>query len=510
MNALIGYGGVAVFFLVVIGILELTKKRSSSFSEYATAGRSFGPWFSAMAFLNTWLPGTMFISFAGFAAAAGVISFYSVIYSLLAVVLMFFLARPVYEWGKRHDLRTQADLLGLRYNSRAVRVIAALIGIGASFPWVILGMQSLALVFKYLSFGQVSGTTAVLVGIVVIGLRQIWTARFGMRGVIISDMVQGIVAYVVGTVIILGLLTWLFTNGHGFDKLPASRYTLPGPGSALGPLYVMSLTLTGVLGGWCWPDIFVRLFTSNGTATIKRSAVMAAPVLLIFSFALMLLGVVAASVPGVDKAPDNVWFITAGIGGVGLLTLAGICVVAATMGNIGANLQALGTQTANDIVGAAMDVRISDARIGRIAVVVLTILAMVGAFATIGVTSGLITLAFISYQAISQLAPTLLLGIFWKRGTAAAAVAGMVSGIASATVLQVFYPISIPWFGGATAGVVGLLINTVAYIVVTYALPMKAAERQRVERLFSRQAAQEAGDFVGQPNEIVATVSRSH
>jgi len=137
-------------------------------------------------------------------------------------------------------------------------------------------------------------------------------------------------------------------------------------------------------------------------------------------------------------------------------------------------------------------------------------LAMVGAFATIGVTSGLITLAFISYQAISQLAPTLLLGIFWKRGTAAAAVAGMVSGIASATVLQVFYPISIPWFGGATAGVIGLLINTAAYIVVTYALPMKAAERQRVERLFSRQAAQEAGDFAGQPNEIVATVSRSH
>ena len=69
MNAVIGCGGIAVFFLIVISILEFTKKQSSGFSEYATAGRSFGSWFSTMAFLNTWLPGTMFISFAGFAAA---------------------------------------------------------------------------------------------------------------------------------------------------------------------------------------------------------------------------------------------------------------------------------------------------------------------------------------------------------------------------------------------------------------------------------------------------------
>ncbi len=63
--------------------------------------------------------------------------------------------------------------------------------------------------------------------------------------------------------------------------------------------------------------------------------------LLIFGAALTLMAIAASSVPGVAEAPDDVWFITAGIGGVGLITLAGICVVAATMGNVGANLQAL-------------------------------------------------------------------------------------------------------------------------------------------------------------------------
>ena len=492
MNMLIGYGGIAVFFVVVVTALELTKRKDATFSEYATAGRSFGSFFGTMAFLNTWLPGTMFISFAGLAASAGVIGFYSMIYSLLAVVLMFFLAKPVHDWGKRYDLRTQADLLGARYNSRAVRIVAALIGIAASFPWIVLGMQSLALVFKYLSFGHVGPSAAVVIGIVVIGLRQIWTIRFGMRGVIISDMVQGIVAYLIGTLIIVGLLTWLLGNGHGFDAVAPDHFELPGPGSSLGPLYLLSLILTGALGGWCWPDIFVRLFTANSTATIKRSAVQAAPVLLIFGAALTLMAIAASSVPGVAEAPDDVWFITAGIGGVGLITLSGICVVAATMGNVGANLQALGTQTANDIIGVAKGVRVTDARIGRITVGVLTLLAAIGAFATVGTSSGLITLALISYQGICQLAPTLFLGIFWRRGTATAAVAAMTSGFVTAGVLQVFYPISIPWLGGLTSGVAALLVNATVYVALTYVAPMSTAERRRVDLLFDRLHASDA------------------
>lgn len=70
MEILIGYGGVAIFLIVLFIVLQRTKG-SADFSEYATAGRSFGPMFSAMAFVNTWLPGTIFIAFAGYAASAG-------------------------------------------------------------------------------------------------------------------------------------------------------------------------------------------------------------------------------------------------------------------------------------------------------------------------------------------------------------------------------------------------------------------------------------------------------
>ncbi|BBY30145.1 sodium:solute symporter family protein [Mycolicibacterium sediminis] len=484
MEILIGYGGVVVFLIVLFVVLQRTKA-SADFSEYATAGRSFGPMFSAMAFVNTWLPGTIFIAFAGYAASAGAIGFYFVAYSILAVVLMFLLAKPVHEWGRRFDLRTQADLLGLRYGSTPVRVVAALIGVIASFPWIVLGMQSLTLVFEYLSFGAVPAAGAALIGIGVLVVRQWWTVRLGARGLVISDFVQGIVAYLFGTVLILGLLTWLLTNGHGFGEVDPAFFTLPGPGSVDGPLYLFSLIATGALGGWCWPDIFVRLFASNSTHTIKRAAVMASPLLLIFGSSLCLLAVAASTLPGVADAPDQVWFITASVGGPVVLTLAGLCVLAATMGNVGANLQALGAQIANDVVGVARGTRVEDPRWGKVSVGVLTLLAGAVAVTTTNVlSSGMVALAQVSYQGIVQLAPTVFLGIFWRRGTAAAACAAMVSGFATACVLQVLYPIAIPALGGMTSGVAALAVNVVVYVAVSYAVSPGADETRRVDELF--------------------------
>jgi SSS family solute:Na+ symporter len=483
MDMVIGYGGVFVLIVLVLVVLERSRRSADSFSEYATGGRSFGSAYSTMAFLNTWLPGTIFISFAGYAASGGITGFYFVPYSLLATVLMFLLARPVNVWGSRLDLRTQADLLGARYDSRAVQVTAAVIGLIASFPWVVLGMQSLGLVFSSLSFGSVSATTAVVIGVVVLAIRQVWTVRFGARGVIISDMVQGIVAYGLGTLIAVGLLVWLVTHGHGLGDAGATAFTVPGPGSAAGPLYLFSITVTGAFGGWCWPDIFVRLFASRSVSTIQTAAVQAAPILLVFGTALTLMAVAASTLPGVAAAPDAVWFTAAGVGGVLVVTLAGVCVVAATMGNVGANLQALGAQVANDVYGPLRAGRVNNPRIGQVTVAVITVLGAACALATASSTH-LIVLALISYQGIVQLAPTLFFGIFWRRGTSRAAVASMVTGFVLAALLQGFFPDSVPALGGLTSGVVAAVVNTVVYVIVSLAVPARPQEAQRVSELF--------------------------
>jgi SSS family solute:Na+ symporter len=269
-------------------------------------------------------------------------------------------------------------------------------------------------------------------------------------------------------------------------------FTLPGVGSALGPLYTVSIILTGALATWCWPDIFVRLFSAKSAKTVQRTALQSAPVLLIFGTAVTIVALLASSLPEVAAAPDNVWFITASVGGIGVVTLAAISVVGASLGNVGANLQALGAQTSNDIVGVIQRRRVESPTTAKIAVAVITLLCAGGAFATASTTAGLVTLALISYQGIVQLAPTVFLGIFWKRGTATAALASMIVGFVAAVLLTWIYPVSIPWLGGLTSGLLAMAISTVVYVGCSLAMPGTAEQRDRVERLWqARKAVQQ-------------------
>lgn len=482
---LITFGSIAVFFAIVVVILQFSGIKDRNFSEYAVGGRSFGPYYQAMSFLNTWYPGAMFTAFGGMAASAGVISFYVLSYSLLTVVLMYLMAKPVWIWGKTFELRTQPDLLSLRFNSRHIKTIAAVVGIISGIPWLVLGMQALGTLFQHMSLGTLSFSQAVIVGVAVIALRQIWTVRMGMRGVVISDMAQGIVAYIFGGAALIGLIVWMMTTqGITFETLEPRMFEIPSIGSSEGPLYVFSLILTGAIGGWCWPYIFVRLFTADGVASLKKSAAIAVPLSLVFGVALLVFGMLASEVPGVTGHHNDVWFIVSQeAGGLWLLGLAGVVVLAASMGHIDGNIQATGAQIANDLIGNYWTLSQSQlivfAKIGMLA---LTILASWLACLEL---PALFSLAVLAYQGIIQLAVPQFLGIFWKRGNEQGAIAGMIAGFTVAVVLELAFPGYLPWAYGLTSGAVALVVNLAIYIACAYLLPQTEQERRRVDDLFA-------------------------
>ena len=481
---IITFGIMLGFFIALIFILQRIKIGDGTFSNYAVGGRSFGARFQAMSFLNTWYPGAMFTAFGGMAAASGVISFYVLVYSLLTVVLMYVMAKPVWTWGKAFDLKTQPDLFALRYDSKHIRTVAAAIGIISGIPWLVLGMQALGEMFKYISLGSMSFYSAVVLGVVVIAIRQIWTVKIGMRGVVISDFYQGIVAYFLGTAMLIGMIVWMvFYKGFSFSDLEAVKFSIPGPGSDEGPLFLFSLMLTGTLGGWCWPYIFVRLFTADGVKSLKKSAAIAVPISLIFCAALLIFGMLGALIPAVSASPNDVWFIVSQeAGGLILLGLAGTVLLAASMGHIDGNIQATGAQIANDLFG---NYRKLDTRqlilVSKLGMLALTILASWLACLEL---PALFSLAVLAYQGIIQLAVPQFLGIFWRRGNKYSAIAGMTSGFAVAVALELAYPGSLSWAYGLTSGAVALAVNVAVYVALAYLLPQSRSESERVTALF--------------------------
>jgi solute:Na+ symporter, SSS family len=479
------YGVVAVFFGLVIWILQRSFVADKSFTDYAVGGRSFGGFYQAMSFLNTWYPGATFVAFAGLSAGAGVLGFYGLTCGLLTVVLMYLMAQRVWIWGSQFDLRTQADLFALRYDSKHIRTVAAVIGIVSGFPWLILGLQALGVVFHALSLGQLSFPASVLIGVLVMVVRQFWTIRMGMRGVVISDMFQGIVAYIGGGILLIGMTVWMVTTqGAGFDKMPARMFEIPGLGSPTGPLYVFALMFTGALGGWCWPAVFVRLYTADGVRSLKQSAAIGVPLSYLFYLALTFFAFFGSMFPEVQAAPHEVFFIVSQkAGGVWLLALAGTVVLAASMGAIDGGIQASGAQIANDIVGnykaLSHQQMLLSAKLGMLAMTVLA--AVIACFEI----PQLFALAVLAYQGVIQLAVPQFLGIFWKRGNKYGATAGMTCGFVVAVVLEIMHPTFVPWAFGLTSGIIALVVNLAIYVAAAYLIRTPDAERKRLDDIFA-------------------------
>ena len=497
----ITFGLIALFLVLMIAVLYATNRKSTSFSDYAVGGRSYGPWFVAMSYTNSWWPGATFTAFFAL-SVGGVLGLYALVYATLGVTAMYLMANRAWTWGRRFNLTTQPDLLGMRYNSPAVKRIASLIGIVSVFPWVVLGIQALATLFQFASFGQWTVTECLIAGVVVVLIRQYWTVSMGMRGLIMTDMYQGLIAYVLCAALCILLLMGSHTPFSHLSQLPVKMLILPGAEhSTYGPWYMFSLIFTGVIGSMCWPMSFQRIYTASGVRSVKKGTLLT--ILLVGGFycILSLFAAAASNDPNVAANPQHGWFIALfDVGGPWMLAIAIVIVLAASIGHVDGCVQVCGTQFANDL--ATWSGPRSDRQ--------LTVLAKTGMIVFIGAAAVLAYLTFnytrlqllaqISYQGIIQLAIPLFFGIFSRRGNKQGAIAGMLVGIAIAIVLTTIYPDDIPWLGSLTSGIVGLIANLVVFVVCAYAIKPSLAEQARVEGLFG--AVQSSKVPMGKPGSV--------
>jgi Na+/proline symporter len=497
-DLIITFGILGLFFAAVIGLLYKTYRQDRTFTGYAVGGRSFSAFYIAMSYTNSWWPGTTFIAYFGLTAAAGLLGWYALLYSLLGVTAMYLMAKRAWRWGSRYGLHTQPDMLGLRFDSKHVKVMASIIGVVSLFPWIVLAMQAMGAIFRWASLNELGIWTALFLGMGTIFIRQYWTVRMGMRGLVITDMLQGIVAYFGAGLICIGLLLFFFDGFSEIGSLDPAMYQLPGHGSELGGWYFAAITFTGIIGALCWPTSYQRIYTAKNVRHVKWGTFLTLPTAGIFYILLTLVAMAAASVPAVAADPQNGWFIlTQEAGGTVLLGLGVLVVFAASMGWIDGCIQVCGTQVANDIVGQFRDLD-DRARIfvAKVSMVVITTLGMAVAAAAFNYDN-LINLAIMSYQGVVQLAVPMFLGIFWKGGNKHGALAGMIAGFGIALVLTWFYPDAISWAGGLTSGIIALGVNLAVYLACAWLIPRTDEDKRRVDELFASAEEREREEALG-------------
>ena len=474
-----------------------------------------------------WMSAASFISLAGIVAFANngyAGSVYLMGWTGGYVLLALLLAPYLRKFGKY----TIPDFVGDRYSesARLVAVVAALV---VSFVYVAGQMAGVGLVFQ--RFLGVGTTTGVLIGMTIVFF---YAVLGGMKGITWTQVAQYtvlIVAYLIPAFAISAQLTGIPVPQIGFGQILGELDGLQQDlGFAAYTEAFTTTTMTNMLlitaalmfGTAGLPHVIVRFYTAKSVRAARYSALWALFFIALLYTAAPAIGAfskfnILEQIPGtaigdtpawfntwsdvglitvddldgdgvIDYAPaasatneltinnDIIVLATPEIAGlpapvVGLVAAGGLAAALSTASGL---LLVISSSVANDLYYKRINHQASEARqllVGRIAMGAAILVAGYLGINPPGFVAQVVALAF--GLAAASFFPILVLGIFWKRCTAAGATAGILAGLIS-TSLYMLWTIDI--YGNSEGlwgipetgfGTVGMLINFAVTIAVS-------------------------------------------
>jgi SSS family solute:Na+ symporter len=462
---------------LVIGWLS-GRKASNTVTGYVAGDRDFGllvmyfvmgaMMFSAFAFLGT----------PGWAYSRGGAAFYVFSYGLLGFAPWYFLGPWVARVGRKFGYVTQAELLSDRFKSDLLSWLIALVSIVAFIPYIALQMKGAGIVFNAVTDGKVPIWIGAAAAYAVV---MLYVLKSGVLGVGWTNTFQGIFMLIIAWTLGIWLPKHLYGGvGPMFERLAELRpelLTAPGldaSGAPWGWGAYSSAIIVSAIGVTMWPHLFMKAFAAKNDNTIKLTMVFYP------TFLLFLLPLYFIAFAGVlfDPKPISADFILPHMilnTNVAPVVIGLFCAgaLAASMSTGDAMLHAAASIYVQDFHRKLFSRDLSDHSRRTLIRVVAVIVGIVAYFIAVTTQMSLVALLLAAYGAIVQLAPITVVAFFWKRATAAGAVAGLVLG--SITTLLLYLNPELRPFG-LHEGIVGLTVNCSALVLFSLLTQPTATE----------------------------------
>lgn len=411
--------------LVVIGIFSYRRSLGSA-EDYFMAGRSFGTLVLFMSLFGTNVTAFALIGMPGIAYHAGVAVFgyFGAIGAFVTPLSFILLGYPVWRLGKRHGYMTPAGMFGDRWQSEAVSTLLFGLLVWYTIPYLIIGVMGGGIAIEALSKGQIP----YFVGAVfVVGVTVLYTSLGGMRGTAWTNVFQGMIFMSFLVVACIGISTKLGGVQALHQRLVAEAPHLLGKTHPrLAPGIWASGFLVGPLSVIAFPHMFMRLMTARDPKALRRTIMIYPWALVLLFVPITLIGVWGAlDLPGlVGKESDRILpllverHLPIWLSAVGLAAI-----LAAVMSSLDGQILTLSTMIAADIF--AHKSHKAAPRVGRIGVLLIALVAFVVALFR---PAGIFDISVYAFSGYTLIVPVMAFGLFWKRSTAAGAVAGMLVG----------------------------------------------------------------------------------
>src|ERR1700760_3311402 len=162
----------AIIVLTVVGVLFLGLLarcgKDMDLEQWSVGGRGFGTILVFVLMAGEIYTTFTFLGGSGFAYGHGAPAFYILCYGCLAYVLSYWLLPPIWRYARQHRLIAQPDFFARKYDSPALGILVALVGIVALVPYLVLQLKGLGIIVDTAAYGAMSSTLAICIGAAVV------------------------------------------------------------------------------------------------------------------------------------------------------------------------------------------------------------------------------------------------------------------------------------------------------------------------------------------------------
>ena len=469
---------IALTVILALGLgLQAKAGREMSLEQWTVGGRGFGTILVFLLMAGEIYTTFTFLGGSGWAYGRGGPAYYIICYGTLAYVISYWMLPPIWRYAKTHNLFSQPDFFARKYDSPALGVIVALVGVVALIPYMVLQLKGLGIIVSTSSAGAISPTLAVWIGVLVV---TAYVMVSGVRGSAWTAAVKDIAILLV--VLFLGIYLPLHEYGGYTEMFSAIDAAKPGflalPAHGQSPVWFASTIMLTAVGFYMWPHTFGSLYTAREEGAFRRNAVILPVYQLILVLVFMVGFAAILKVPGLKGADVDLalfqlslqafpsWFVGI-IGATGVLT----ALVPGSM-----ILMSASTLIANNLYRPLRPAA-TDREISTLAKLMVPVVGLVAVYFTLSGGDTIVQLLLMGYTFVTQLFPALIMSLAARNWvTRQGAITGIVVGVAVVAVMTVkgltvanFVPGLPAGLQDLNVGVVALTLNVAVTAVVSLA-----------------------------------------
>ena len=284
---IIDYLIMALFAAAMIGIAIYTRRRSSSVNDFLLAGKKgLNGWMSAFSYGTTYFSAVIFIGYAGqFGKTFGLASIWIGVGNAIfgALVAWLVLAKRTKNMTRRLEAKTMPEFFEKRYNSKALKLVTAVIIFVFLIPYsasVYSGISSL--------FDIIYGIDGWVVMIVLAVLTSVYLFFGGYFATALSDFVQGIIMIVGVTLMFfffMGHINWNISDLLSDPNLTLFTFNGENSGGLYGStVSLIALILLTSIGVWGLPQTIHKYYAVRDKKAIKQGVIVSTAFALLIGF----------------------------------------------------------------------------------------------------------------------------------------------------------------------------------------------------------------------------------